>query len=136
MLKRIILVLIIFLSVLATGYYYLAKEHKEAQDIKIDNLNFSHLRDGTYVGKYEGGMYKWRKNKIEVLVRNGKLEKIRLISSNDAGEKNIHVNKLFENIIIGQTLKVDAISGATLTTNGLLKAIDIAVNESKFKEEK
>ena len=57
----------------AIGWQYIAREHKEAMSLPLNAVDFSKLEDGVYTGEYEGGMYKWRTNKVEVTVEGGKV---------------------------------------------------------------
>jgi uncharacterized protein with FMN-binding domain len=106
------------------GWSFLAKEHNEAKSLPIDTLNFSSLKDGTYIGEYEGGMYKWRTNKVKVTVSSGKVIDITLISS---AENTDIVQQLYDRVMKKQSLQVDAISGATLTSKAYLKAVNNAL---------
>jgi uncharacterized protein with FMN-binding domain len=116
----------------AKGWSYISKEHIEARNLPLDAVDFSKLNDGTYIGEYEGGMYKWRTNKVQVTVSSGKVTDIKLI---DSKEKNLKVytDKLYNSVIKEQTLQVDTISGATLTSKSVLKPIEIALIKAQKK---
>ena len=62
--------------VLGGGILFTAGERREAKNLPIAVVDFNNLNDGTYVGEYEGGMYKWRANKTEVTVSSGKVTDI------------------------------------------------------------
>ena len=114
------------------GWSYVSKEHDEARNVQITVVDFSKLRSGTYMGAYEGGMYKWRANKVQVVVDSGKVKNISLVSSSDPGKKNTDHFLLFDRVIQAQSLQVDVISGATLTSKACLKAVENAlVNAQK-----
>lgn len=115
----------------ATGWSRLSKEHKEARNISLDGVDFSRLKDGTYFGEYEGGMYKWRANKAKVVVTSGKVMDIELLSSSDPGAKNTDQAALYSRVIEAQSLDVDAISGATLTSKAYLKAVENALEKAE-----
>ena len=108
----------------------ITKEHKEARNVTIENIDFPSLADGTYTGYYEGGMYKWRECEVEVTVSLGKVKEIKLLNSKDPGGNNADHDKLFNRVINEQSLQVDALSGATLTSKAYLKAIEIALLKS------
>ena len=112
------------------GWSYVAKEHKEARNLPLDGVNFSQLVDGVYVGEYEGGMYKWRKNTVRVTVSGGAVTKIEPLEG-VVDPKEGDTKMLYERVINSQSLQVDTISGATLTTNGYLKAIEIALVQAR-----
>jgi uncharacterized protein with FMN-binding domain len=128
------LIALVVLAVLAAvggkAWWYLAREHKEARSLPLDAVDFSKLQDGTYNGEYEGGMYKWRANTVRVTVAGGKVTQIEPLSGvEDQG--NGSTQMLYERVIQAQSLQVDTISGATLTANAYLQAIENALLEAE-----
>ncbi len=95
---------VVLLGVGITGkilWSKLQKEHLEARSLPRDKVDFSRLQDGVYEGSYAGGMYRWRANSVKVTV--------------DAG------------VIEDQTLQVDTVSGATLTSKAYLQSVENAL---------
>lgn len=113
------------------GWSRLTKEHQEAKSLPLNRVNFSQLRDGTYHGEYEGGMYKWRPNACDVTVKDGKVTDIQLILSNDPGGKNTPHQELFDRVIKSQSLQVDTISSSTLTSKAYLQAVENALTQAQ-----
>jgi uncharacterized protein with FMN-binding domain len=109
------------------GWSRLMKEHQEARSLPLNAVDFSKLNDGTYHGAYEGGMYKWRANECDVTVTNGKVAGIQLAGSQDPGGKNTQHEALYDRVIQAQSLQVDTISGATLTSKAYLQAVENAL---------
>ena len=109
------------------GWSKLSKEHREAKSLPLDAVDFSELNDGTYHGTYEGGMYKWRANECQVTVSSGKVTDIQLMGSDDPGSENTQHRALYDRVVQAQSLQVDTISGATLTSKAYLKAIENAL---------
>jgi len=104
----------------------LQKEHEEARSLPLDKVDFSRLQDGVYEGSYEGGMYKWRANSVKVTVAAGEVSRIEPISGiEDQGK--VPTRELFERVIAEQTLQVDTISGATLTSKAYLQSVENAL---------
>lgn len=110
------------------GWSFLEKEHKEARNVTIDKIDFSKLKDGTYIGDYEGGMYKWRTNKVEVTVKSGKVTDIKLLSTVAEYDRT---QEVYDKVIDKQSLQVDTISGATLTCKALLKGVENALDQAE-----
>jgi uncharacterized protein with FMN-binding domain len=128
------LIALAVLAVLATvggkAWWNLSREHEEARNVPLDGVDFGKLKDGTYVGEYEGGMYKWRANAVKVTVSNGKVTQIDPIKGvEDQG--NGSTQMLYDRVIQSQSLQVDTISGATLTANAYLKAVEIALTQAQ-----
>lgn len=109
------------------GWSKLTKEHKEARNLPLKGVDFSKLNDGVYQGGYEGGMYKWRANECKVKISSGKVIDIQLTGSHDPGGKNTAHEELYDRVIEAQSLKVDTLSGATLTSKAYLQAIENAL---------
>jgi len=109
------------------GWSKLSKEHREARSLPLNAVDFSKLNDGTYHGAYAGGMYKWRANECQVAVSSGKVTDIQLVASKDPGGKNTQHKELYDRVIQAQTLQVDTISGATLTSKAYLQAVENAL---------
>jgi len=108
------------------------KEHKEAANLPIANIDFSRINDGTYIGTYEGGMYQWRENEVRITISLGKVTKIELLKSKEERPAEF-TDTLYNRVIEKQSLHVDAISGATLTSKAFLKAIENALSKAIYK---
>ena len=109
------------------GWSRLRKEHREARSLPLDAVDFGRLRDGNYHGLYEGGMYRWRRNECHVTVTDGRVTDIQLVASKDPGRENTQVKPLYDRVIEVQSLQVDTISGATLTSKAYLQAVENAL---------
>ena len=112
------------------GWALLSQEHREAANVSLE-ANFDMLNDGIYYGVYRGGTYKWRKNECVVTVRDGKVTDIQLMGSDDPGGENTQHQVLYDRVIAAQSLQVDTISGATLTSKAYLKAVENALLQAQ-----
>jgi uncharacterized protein with FMN-binding domain len=112
------------------GWQYIAKEHKEAISLPLDAVDFSNLADGVYTGVYEGGMYHWRTNTVEVTVSGGDVKSITLMDSKFGKEAAKLTDPLYVQVIDDQTLQVDAVSGSTLTSKAALQAVENALKQA------
>ncbi len=134
-LKGCLVTLLIFLVLLVIGggigWSFVAKEHREAASLPLDAVDFDKLNDGTYHGVYAGGMYKWRYNECDVTVTGGRVSDIQLTHSADPGAENTNAEMLYERVIQAQSLQVDTISGATLTSKGYLQAVENALIQAQ-----
>ncbi len=113
------------------GWSKLSKEHQEARGLPLNAVDFNRLADGTYHGAYAGGMYKWRVNECDVTVVGGKVTGIQLIKSQDPGSENTDCKMLYERVVQAQSLQVDTISGATLTSKAYLQAVENALLQAQ-----
>ena len=113
------------------GWSRLMKEHKEARSLPLNAVDFRRLKDGTYHGAYEGGMYKWRANECDVTVTDGKVTAIHLTGSQDPGGKNAQHDVLYDRVVKAQSLQVDTITSATLTSKAWLQAVENALLQAQ-----
>lgn len=93
-------------------------------------------KDGTYTGNAQGfgGLVK-----VKVTVKNGKIKKIQIVSA--SGETDSYFAKakaLIPAIVKKQTTNVDAVSGATYSSNGIIRAVRNALGKAgtAFKKTK
>jgi uncharacterized protein with FMN-binding domain len=129
----IVLIVVAALSIGgAIGWSYLSKEHNEAKNLSLNAVDFSKLNDGTYIGEYVGGMYKWRANKVQVTVSSGKVTDIKILEHKE-NQKPEFTGKLYDRVIKDQSLQVDTISGATLTSKAYLKPVESALIQAQKK---
>ncbi len=126
-----LIALLIVLVLLAVGggigWSFIAKEHQEAASLPLNAVNFNKLKDGTYHGAYAGGMYRWRVNACDVTVTDGKVTGIQLADNTDPNAEKSYTNTLYDRVIKAQSLHVDTISGATLTSKAYLQCVENAL---------
>jgi uncharacterized protein with FMN-binding domain len=108
------------------GWMLFSRELREGRNLPIGAVDFKQLKDGTYVGEYEGGRYKWRYNKVQVTVSSGKVTDIKLLQNTEKREPEF-TDELYNRVIKSQSLQVDTISGATITSKAYLKAVENAL---------
>lgn len=130
----IALVVVVVLAVAGgIGWSFLSKEHKEARSLPLNKVDFKKLSDGKYHGAYAGGMYKWRTNECDVTVTGGKVADIQLAGTIDPGADNTDYKMLYNRVITQQSLQVDTISGATLTSKAYLQAVENALVQAQYE---
>lgn len=93
---------------------------------KIPQLDLSTLSDGQYDGQFDNGLIA---AEVAVVISDHRIETIDLLSHRyGMGQK---AEAIVDDVISAQSLDVDAISGATLSSNTILKAIANALEEAK-----
>ncbi len=95
-------------------------------------------KDGTYTGSAQGfgGTIT-----VEVTIKNGKIKSVKIISASKETPSYLNkAKKLLNTIVKKQSTNVDAVSGATYSSNGIIKAVrnalDKAVDDSADKKSK
>jgi len=104
----------------------LISKYNESQNVVIENIDFKNFKDGTYIGVYDEGMNSWRKNEVKVTILNGIVTNIELLSSAENRPVEFN-NEIYGKVLKKQSLQVDVVSGATLTSKAYLKAIENAL---------
>mgnify|MGYP003765787837 FL=1 len=136
----VILIVVIIAAGILAGLLADAPGRREIAGLTFSEVDFENLRDGTYIGEYKGTKSHLRDTKVEVMVSGGDISEVKIIKgavdkegkpAKLTGDKSI--SDLFENVIKSQTLQVDVISGATLTSKTHLKALEDAVRQAQEK---
>ncbi|NLW17928.1 MAG: FMN-binding protein [Firmicutes bacterium] len=92
------------------------------------SLQIDQIADGTYegIGQGFGGEIK-----VEVEVKDGKVTKINVLAHNETPSiSDDAIEKIPQTIIELQSVKVDAVSGATGTSKGLIEAVTSALENA------
>lgn len=97
----------------------------------VPNMNNATFKDGTYIGVGEG--YKGD-IKVSVVIKNGKIYKINILSTEDDEQYFSKARKLTSSIITKQTADVDTVSGATFSSNGIIEAVSNALQKAYVKQ--
>jgi NosR/NirI family nitrous oxide reductase transcriptional regulator len=86
-------------------------------------------------GVYEGEAVGFRPGlKVAVTIKNDKIAAIKILSEHESRRfKEEPIQKIPEAIIKTQSTKVDAISGATFTSRGIMNAVDDALDKARIK---
>ena len=102
----------------------LKKQIKELQDA-------ADVKDKLKDGKYQGNGTGFKGNvKAEVVVRGGKISSINILENVDDAPYFDKAKALIPSIISKQSLKVDSISGATYSSNGIKSAVRDALKKA------
>lgn len=120
--KRKILILgclIVFLFI--GGKIMLTSLLNNVNQILVTNPDLSDRLDGIYIGEYSIAPVEV---KVKVSVENHKLTNIEILKHNNGlGGK---AEKIIDTIIKKQSLEIDTVSGATVSSKCILKAIENA----------
>ncbi|MFZ7120826.1 MAG: FMN-binding protein [Eubacteriaceae bacterium] len=93
-------------------------------EIEISENNLYQIKDGNYKGNYSSGLVKVE---VNVSVANHKINKIEILKhENGLGKK---AEKIVDKIIERQSLDVDVISGATISSNTIKKAVQLSLGK-------
>lgn len=141
---KVWIVLLSIIGVIALGMggaiVLTAPGRNELQNMVIADVDFKKLHDGIYTGVYRGTKDSFRNAAVEVTIASGAVAEIRVTEGALAGDKQtteirkgLSINNLFDEVVKSQSLQVDVISGATLTCNAYLKAVENALKQAEIK---
>ena len=135
----IILIIVgVIILALGGGLMISATGRREAAAITIGDVDFTNLRDGSYTGEYIGTKDHSRDTSVEVTISGGEIADVKILKGalNKEGKPaeltgGKSVADLFKNVTASQSLQVDVISGATLTSKTHLKALENALVQAQ-----
>lgn len=113
----ILIVLILIISAFLTWVFY---GKGATQKMTIGEVNLSTISDGTYKGEYKKGRFTYS---VETMVKDHKISDIKVLDDGpiDFEKQN---SEIISKVSAKQSLDVDLVSGATVTSKALLKAIE------------
>lgn len=125
--KRIILIILgVIVILLVSIFIAVTSGLSEGKNVVITGIDLSNIEDGDYVGNYEHG--RWT-NTLTVHVKDHKIIGIDIDKNVFASKITNCSDEVFRRVIEKQDTKIDAVSGATVTTNSYLKAIENALRK-------
>lgn len=100
------------------------KLQAELERLQINEVELADVRDGSFQGDftYHGFTYV-----VEVVVVEHEITQITVLQNIDDDEYAQKAEGVVDHVLKGQSLKVDAITGATITSKVLLKSIEHAL---------
>lgn len=100
------------------------------KDISVSDIDLENIPDGDYTGEYSAPPVSVT---VRVAVENHAVTEIEILRhDNGLGSK---AEKITDEIIGRQSLDVDAVSGATLSSVCILKAVENAVEKNTYNME-
>ncbi|GFZ32740.1 hypothetical protein CSC2_32660 [Clostridium zeae] len=89
----------------------------------------SNYKDGTYTGSGTG--FRGGTTTVSVTIQNGQISDIQTVSSQDTPRYYDRASgTVINEIISAQSTQVDTVSGATFTSNGIISAVEAALNQA------
>lgn len=98
----------------------------EVTDLDIESVDLTQIPDGTYTGSYDS--FRWSTT-VKVTILDHRITDIQPVKIQD-GRDSLNED-LKEKVLSEQTVDVDAVSGATASSNAYLKAIENALKNGE-----
>lgn len=138
----VVLILVVVVGIgLLGGVLADGPGRREAGELVFSEVKFKNLVDGTYIGEFKGEKSHLRDAKVEMMISSGEIADITILKGAVDQEGKAtelrngrDIDDLFNDAIKAQTLQVDVISGATLTSKAHLKALENALTQAQMKE--
>ncbi|MDL2301895.1 FMN-binding protein [Lachnospiraceae bacterium OttesenSCG-928-D06] len=125
---KIILLILAIIAIASVGMFFAINQaaQEQAESIEITLVDATGVVDGTYDGRYEAESIKVT---VSVTVADEKIVDIDILEhENGLGGK---AESIIDDVVAQQSLQVDAVSGATVSSKAILKAIENALLHGK-----
>jgi len=122
----IIVVSSVILALVFTTTYRLGKYKEMVNALTVKEPALNNIADGEYEGEFDLSLVY---AKVKVTMNKGKIENIAILKhDNGRGKK---AERIIEDVISQQKLGVNAITGATVSSKAILKAVENALQDVK-----
>ncbi|MCD4714137.1 MAG: FMN-binding protein [Clostridiales bacterium] len=125
--KVLVLILLILIAAGTGGIMFLASGLEDGEAITVMDVQTDSLSDGEFVGTYENK--RWD-NKVKVKIESGTITEIKVVDT-VMFEKPEVTEALISQVLYKQSLEIDGVTGATVTVNAYLKAIENALMKAR-----
>jgi len=91
--------------------------------------NYSNYKDGTYKGQGTG--FRGGTTSVSITIKSGKITSIETLSNQDTPDFYQRASgTVIDEIVSSQSTSVDTVSGATFSSNGIIEAVNDALNNA------
>jgi uncharacterized protein with FMN-binding domain len=122
-LMKSIAIILTFAAFFLLGSCSAMSEMEETKSLTITTPDYEKLPDGTYRGAYDGGLVI---AEVAVTITGKKIELVELLRHDHGRGKE--AEKIVDHIVEAQSLEIDVISGATVSSKAILKAAENALS--------
>ncbi len=122
------------------GILFTGPGRRELQEMKFAVMDFQSLQKGIYEGEYKGTKDQFRNERVQVTISEDGVSDIKVLNGPVLKEgkaveirNGLTIDDLSQRVIKSQSLAVDVLSGATLTSKAHLKAVENALDKARGK---
>lgn len=120
--KFIVIAIIVIFILMIAAFFYI--KSMKLPEIEIKSVDLKNVKDGSYTGEYKAGPVLAI---VKVNVKNNKISDVKIVKHEcGLGKK---AEKITNEIEKSQSLNVDVVSGATLSSKVILKAAETALEK-------
>ena len=128
--KVIGIILGLLVVIAGSGALFIKADMEKTKTVALEGKTASGLKDGVYEGQYTGGRFS---NTLQVTVKKEAILDIAVIKP-VTFELEGHLENFTSSVLNAQSTDIDAITGATLTTNAYLKSVENALASEPLKQ--
>ncbi|MDE7424221.1 MAG: FMN-binding protein [Lachnospiraceae bacterium] len=127
--KVFLIIFIVVLLLFFTGKIVIRNMVRNVQHISVSMPDLSVMQDGNYIGEYSiSPVYV----KVEVSINNHQITDIVILQhGNGLGSA---AENIVNDVVKKQSLDIDAVSGATVSSKCILKAVENAIEKGDFNK--
>ena len=123
--KKLLIAGVIVVVILIAAFLKITDGLSEGAKLTLNGVNLTNIADGSYTGAYK---FKRWSNSVVVQVKGNRIVSIGIEKDIPGAEVTNCADEIFRRVVEAQDTKVDAVSGATVTSKAYLKAIENALN--------
>lgn len=120
--KVLLITFIVVLILFIIGKIVIGNMVRNVQNISVSMPDLSNIQDGNYIGEYSITPVHV---KVEVSVNNHQITDISILQHNNGLGST--AESIVNDVIKEQSLDIDAVSGATVSSKCILKAVENAI---------
>jgi len=124
-LKIVLCIILVFVLAIGSFGFYMTRGLKEGQSLVANPVSAAQFEDGKYEGSYGSG--RWR-NQVSVTIQDSRITQIEILKS-VLFERLEVMRDVIEKVLAKQDTAIDVMTGATVTSNYYLKAIEDALTD-------
>ena len=122
--KKVFLIILGAFLLIIAGFLVFLSTGLNLKNAAIKNVDISSIPDGTYTGEISGNRFG---NKLEATVSGGRIVDIRIVNDMAIAVPDVS-SKIFAKVLESQSLQIDSVSGATVTSKAYLKSLENALD--------
>jgi uncharacterized protein with FMN-binding domain len=124
--KALLIVGIVFIALIGIMVIVSLSGMGYVRKMTVNPVDLSKIADGTYPGSFRRGRFFYS---VEVAVKDHRIQAAKSTGSRQA--MNAVIEQILERIVQRQSVSVDTVSGASLTTKAVSKAVENALTSDR-----
>jgi len=124
--KKVFLIIggVVFIPLLGL-FLFVTNGLTEGKNVVLNGIDLSGIPDGMYIGMYD---FKRWSNTVHAHVKDNEIVSIEIVKDVPGAEVTDCSGEVLRRVLEAQDTRVDAVTGATVTSKAYLKAIEDALN--------